>query len=80
MEGVILRESPVDFPPRITCPSLIFSGVEDNARPPAWAKEVADGIPNSGLVTLHDAGHSPRLEAPDTVYPRIIDFFETHNK
>jgi 3-oxoadipate enol-lactonase len=79
MEGVILRESAVGLLPSITCPALIFSGVEDTARPPAWAKEVADGISRSELITIHDAGHSPTLEVPDTIYPMIFDFFHAHN-
>lgn len=79
MAGVILRESVVHLLPNISCPALVFSGTEDTARPPEWAKEVADGIPDSQLVTIEEAGHSPTLEVPDTVYPMILDFFATHN-
>lgn len=79
MRGVILRENAVPLLPRITCPSLIFSGVEDTARPPAWAKQVADGIPDSELIVMEGVGHSPTLEVPDEVYPVILDFFARHN-
>lgn len=79
MLGVILRENALPLLPAIECPALIFSGVEDTARPPAWAKEVADGIPNSELITLEKVGHSPTLEVPDLVYPKILEFFDTHN-
>jgi pimeloyl-ACP methyl ester carboxylesterase len=79
MLGVILRENAVPLLPDIACPALIFSGTEDTARPPEWAKEVADGIPNSELITLGKVGHSPTLEVPDLVYPMILEFFDRHN-
>ena len=77
MLGVMTRPSALDLLPHIPCPVLIFSGVEDHARPPEWAKEVADALPDSELVVLDRVGHSPTLEVPDTVYPRMIDFFRS---
>ena len=77
MLGVMTRKSALDLLPQITCPVLIFSGTEDHARPPEWAKEVADALPDSELVVLERVGHSPTLEVPDIVYPRMIDFFRS---
>ena len=77
MLGVMTRESALDLLPKIPCPVLIFSGTEDHARPPEWAQEVADALPDSELVVLEQVGHSPTLEVPDTVYPRMIDFFRS---
>lgn len=79
MLGVILRGNALPLLPGIAVPALVFSGVEDTARPPEWAKEVSDGLPNSELITLEKVGHSPTLEVPDEVYPRIIEFFDRHN-
>lgn len=79
MRGVILRENAVPLLPRITCPALVFSGTEDTARPPVWAEQVADGIPDSELIVMEGVGHSPTLEVPDEVYPVILDFFDRHN-
>lgn len=79
MRGVILREDALGLLPDITCPALIFSGVEDTARPPVWAQEVADGLPNAELVSLDNVGHSPTLEVPDLVYPLILEFLDRHN-
>lgn len=79
MRGVILRSDARPLLPRIPVPALVFSGVEDTARPPEWAEEVADGLPNAELITLRDVGHSPTLEVPDQVYPVILDFFDHHN-
>ncbi len=80
MLGVILRENAVPLLPSITCPALIFSGVEDTARPPEWAKEVADGIPDSELIVMDGVGHSPTLEVPEEVFPIIIDFYDKHQR
>jgi 3-oxoadipate enol-lactonase len=77
MSGVIERSTAVPLLPDITAPSLIFSGEEDMPRPPAWADEVAAGLPNSRLVRLSKIGHSPILEAPDLVIPQILEFL-TH--
>ncbi|MEF0943988.1 alpha/beta fold hydrolase [Rhizobium sp. BR 362] len=76
IRGVIERESAVDLLPRITTPSLVFSGEEDVARPPAWADEVVENLPNARLVRLKAIGHSPILEAPELVIPQIVAFLE----
>jgi 3-oxoadipate enol-lactonase len=76
MSGVIERGNALPLLPELTLPALVFSGVEDVPRPPAWAKEMADALPNSKLVTLHGIGHSPILEAPETVIPQILEFFD----
>ena len=75
MAGVIERESALELLPQIQLPALVISGDEDLPRPPAWADEVADALPNAELIRLNGVGHSPTLEAPDVVLPRIIDFF-----
>jgi pimeloyl-ACP methyl ester carboxylesterase len=75
MAGVIERESALELLPQLQLPALIISGDEDLPRPPAWADELADRLSNAELVRLNGVGHSPTLEAPDIVLPRIIDFF-----
>lgn len=72
--GVIERESVVDLLPEITTPTLIVSGTEDPARPPAWSDEMFDGIPDCQLWRIKRVGHSPILEAPALVSERVIDF------
>lgn len=74
--GVIERKSAVSLLSRVTTPSLIFSGTEDMPRPPAWADEVAAGLPNSKLIRLEGVGHSPLLEASEVVIPHILSFLE----
>lgn len=72
--GVIKRGSAVSLLPKVTTPTLVFSGEEDMPRPPAWADEVVAGLPNAQLIRLKAIGHSPILEAPDVVIPPILKF------
>lgn len=78
MAGVIERSSVVPLLVNITVPCLVISGEECIARPPEWAEELAGGLPNSELWMMSEVGHSPLLEVPEVVNPRIIEFFSTH--
>jgi pimeloyl-ACP methyl ester carboxylesterase len=42
----------------ITCPTLVVAGSDDTAVPLHHAKMLHDGIPNSQLVIIDDAGHA----------------------
>jgi pimeloyl-ACP methyl ester carboxylesterase len=77
MVGVIERGSSLELLPNIPTPTLIFSGTEDLPRPPAWADEVLEALPNARLVRLERIGHSPILEAPEVVLPQIVEFFSS---
>ncbi|GAB3677924.1 alpha/beta fold hydrolase [Saccharopolyspora tripterygii] len=75
MAGVIRRRSALPLLEDITAPTLVISGEECICRPPEWAHELADGLPNSELWMMDRIGHSPLLEAPEVVNARVIDFF-----
>ncbi|SDG01321.1 3-oxoadipate enol-lactonase [Sinosporangium album] len=72
--GVVQREDALALLPLITARTLIISGTQDQARPPAWSDEMFDAIPNAELWRIKTAGHSPCLEAPDAVIPRVLEF------
>jgi len=74
IRGVIYREGSAHLLPTIDIPTLVFSGEEDVARPPAWAREVVDNLPRAKLVSLSAVGHSPILEVPEQVIPPILAF------
>lgn len=74
IRGVVERPSAVDLLPRITAPTLVVSGGEDNARPPAWSQELVDHIPDAELWSLPTTGHSVILELPDLVVERVAAF------
>jgi len=79
MAGVIQRRSAVEFLPDIVAPTLIVSGEECICRPPDWVREMEQGLPNSRLWMLPKIGHSPLLEAPETVIPEILAFLRQHD-
>lgn len=76
MIGVLERPSAADELSSISAPTLVFSGADDFARPPVWGKELADGISGARQVVLEGVGHSPVLEAPETVVPATLQFIK----
>ncbi|WP_067805967.1 alpha/beta fold hydrolase [Actinomadura formosensis] len=72
--GVVQRESALALLPLITARTLIISGTQDRARPPAWSDEMFEAIANAELWRIKTAGHSPCLEDPDAVIPRVLEF------
>lgn len=79
MYGVLERRNAASLLRRVKTPSLIINGKEDIARPPDWAQEVVDGIKGAELIMLDGVGHSPILEAPDFVIPKMLEFFSQTN-
>lgn len=74
MFGVLERPSAVALLPKITVPTLLFSGTDDIARPPDWGQEVADGVKDARFTILDGVGHSPILEVPEIVIPQVLAF------
>ena len=68
----------LDFRPvlaDISAPTLVIAGRGDPATPPAHARELADGIPGSGLIELPGVGHLAPYEAPDAVAAALLTHF-----
>ncbi|SEG62076.1 3-oxoadipate enol-lactonase / 4-carboxymuconolactone decarboxylase [Thermomonospora echinospora] len=57
---------------RITAPTLVIAGREDQATPPAHARELADGIPGAGLVEVPGAAHLAGVERPAPVTSALL--------
>ena len=51
---------------RITVPTLIMVGEEDELTPPEESRKMRERIAGSELVTIPEAGHLSSLERPDT--------------
>ena len=58
----------------ITAPTLVTVGELDEETPPAYATELAEGIPNSRLEVISGAGHLSPAEAPD-VFNQLVGQF-----
>jgi pimeloyl-ACP methyl ester carboxylesterase len=52
---------------RISCPTLVLCGQDDQATPPKLHREMAADIPNARLVIVERCGHLPPLERPEIV-------------
>jgi 3-oxoadipate enol-lactonase/4-carboxymuconolactone decarboxylase len=51
--------------PRVTAPTLVFSGADDPASPPALQDAIRAAIPGAGLVRLSPAAHIMNIEQPE---------------
>lgn len=60
----------------IRVPTLVVVGYEDIITPPAESAVLAEGIPDSRLEVIADAGHFPMLEQPG-IFNRVLDKFLT---
>lgn len=74
MTGVALRGDATDLLSNLRVPTLVISGEECPVRPPSWARELADGLHDTDLVMLPAVGHSPLIERPQIVIPKVLDF------
>jgi pimeloyl-ACP methyl ester carboxylesterase len=75
LAGVNARGSLLEILPEISVPALVICGEEDIARPPAWSREIVDRMPRAELMVMEGTGHSPILEDPTTVIPKLLAFF-----
>jgi pimeloyl-ACP methyl ester carboxylesterase len=63
--------------PRITAPTLVLAGSEDQSTPPALAETVAAGIPGARLELIDGAAHLANVSHPDEFTRRVCDFLGT---
>ena len=52
---------------RISCPTLVLVGEEDQLTPPDRAEEMVAAIPDARLVAVADCGHLSTLDQPEAV-------------
>jgi len=60
----------------IGCPTLALVGDGDVLTPPAWAEEIAAGIPGARLVVVPDCGHLSTLERPREVTQALVEWLQ----
>jgi pimeloyl-ACP methyl ester carboxylesterase len=67
------------FYPRLatlTQPALFIWGSDDPLVPPAFARHVAEWLPNAEQVTLERCGHVPQVEQPEETNQLVTRFFD----
>jgi pimeloyl-ACP methyl ester carboxylesterase len=76
IHGVIAREPIHAEIGRITVPTLVVVGADDEAAPVAKSQAIAEAVPGARLEILPDAGHSSSIEQPEAVADLIARFIE----
>ena len=61
---------------RISAPTLVISGAEDQALPPAHQQAIADGIGGAELLTVSPGAHLANLEQPLQVSGALLGHFD----
>ena len=59
---------------KISCPTLVMCGVDDERTPLYLSQEMAQLIPNAELVSFENCGHLPPLEVPEQVNKALMNF------
>ncbi len=59
---------------RISVPTLVITGMEDELIPPEDSLQMASAIRHARLIQVPDAGHLVNLEQPDRVNDALLDF------
>jgi len=65
---------------KVTVPTLVMVGEQDEATPPPMSRELAAGLPDARLKIIPGCAHVPQLQAPKTFLEMIGDFLPaTHS-
>jgi 3-oxoadipate enol-lactonase len=72
--GMAARRDYSNDPPNIKVPTLIVAGGEDGVRTPADAEFIEQGIQESQLVVIDDAGHLMNMEQPEVFNLAMLNF------
>lgn len=63
---------------KISCPTLLIWGKQDNITPPFVAEKFNQLIPNSQLEFIDNCGHAPMMERPEE-FNRLLNAFLSGN-
>jgi len=68
------RKDMADLFQRMTMPTLIIAGLEDQFIPIELSREMAKLMAKPNLVEIPEAGHLPMLDKPQQTYQALYDF------
>jgi 3-oxoadipate enol-lactonase len=60
----------------VTVPVLVLVGEQDEATPPAMARELAAGLPHATLHILPACAHVPQLQSPEQFHQAMAAFID----
>ncbi|MEX2175101.1 MAG: alpha/beta hydrolase [Pirellulaceae bacterium] len=62
--------------PKVTSPTLVICGREDQIVDPYHVQEAVQDLPDCRFVMIPRCGHAPQLEVPQIVNPMIVRFLQ----
>ena len=71
--------APEDLRPelaRIRIPTLVLKGPRDTYTPAAWARDIADRIPDSRYVEIDDTGHCSHISMPGEFNRKLVTWLD----
>ena len=74
LNGILTRDDFVHELAGMDLPTLIISGEADAASDPAQSGRMHAELPHSQLLKIPEVGHTPPVEAPETVNSAMLDF------
>jgi 3-oxoadipate enol-lactonase len=72
--GMAERVDSTDLLTRISCPTLVLVGEQDELTPPTVARDYATKIPGVRFATIPQAGHLSILEQPEAFFHVVREF------
>ena len=60
--------------PRLTAPTLILQGLDDQLTPPGGSVKLSRGVPRARLLMIPGAGHNLPIEQPDIFHNSVLAF------
>jgi pimeloyl-ACP methyl ester carboxylesterase len=73
-KAIMGRPDSMDDLDRITCPTLVLCGRQDELTPPEIHEEIVSRIPNSRLAIIEDCAHLSTMEQPQAVTVMLRDW------
>ncbi|WP_405162641.1 3-oxoadipate enol-lactonase [Nocardia sp. NBC_01499] len=64
---------------RISAPTLVIAGANDQATPPQHGQRIVDAVPLARLEIIRPAAHLANAELPDTVNDLILRHLKEHS-
>jgi|SRR3990172_4628433 len=74
LEGMKERPDSTPMLPKISCPTLIISGADDQIIPTTESLAMKNSIPNAELAVIDNAGHLPNMEQPEIYNQAVLRF------
>ena len=76
LQGCLLAEDLTPLLPGIAAPTLILAAAQDDITPMDAQQTMADRMPRATLEVFHGVGHNMKVEIPDALAARTLEFIE----